>query len=488
MFSILDGREYFFQWDTDRKLIVHDSTIKEVHFCNRTDECSLVCEVYTESGVSLVNVPNILLQDNWKINVYAYDGQYTKHSKRFDVKSRSKPSDYVYTETEVKNYERLKTELNQYIDEVVKELEVTADLTGYATEEYVNKAIEGIEVPEVDLSNYYTKQQTNTAITNAQPDLTQYAKKSEVPSTSGLATENYVDNAVSNVKVDLTGYATENYVDMAIPTKLTELENDLYCPAEKTILALTKDDFTINEDFGCYCCIGAPKLDIPEDITKLSYRVEVQKGQMETILTDNEIPIEGFTEEGMAELSIDGLCAIANGFDIATEGPGNMYIVLIQEDITDLTEFNFNLYEKQEGKLIPSNCVDLSKQNETITELEKEIERHNNRIYSLETSNEISGLFYITNNQINITYHQINAAMSKGPRIKQAIEERIGTTTKILGDRFYSLQKRNYNQEEGTSTFVFVNTEYDKSTSKLIVREITISSDGTNTTNEYSLG
>lgn len=48
------------------------------------------------------------------------------------------------------------------------------------------------------------------------PDLSGYALKSEIPSTAGLATESYVDNAVANVKVDLTGYATESYVDGAI--------------------------------------------------------------------------------------------------------------------------------------------------------------------------------------------------------------------------------------------------------------------------------
>lgn len=107
MFKIYDGRDTFYQWDTERKLIVYDETIKEVHFCNRADDCSLVCEVYKEGELNLVNVPNILLQDNWRINVYAYDETYTKHSQRFDVKSRSKPADYVYTETEVKNWDDL---------------------------------------------------------------------------------------------------------------------------------------------------------------------------------------------------------------------------------------------------------------------------------------------------------------------------------------------------------------------------------------------
>ena len=32
MFKIYDGREQFYQWDLDRKLIVEDAAITEVHF------------------------------------------------------------------------------------------------------------------------------------------------------------------------------------------------------------------------------------------------------------------------------------------------------------------------------------------------------------------------------------------------------------------------------------------------------------------------
>ena len=105
MFSILDGRSNFYQWDLNRKLIVNDNTIKEVHFCNRTDNCSLIVETYEENGMTLANVPNILLQDNWDINVYAYDGEYTKHSAVFEVKKRTRPADYVYVETEALSWE-----------------------------------------------------------------------------------------------------------------------------------------------------------------------------------------------------------------------------------------------------------------------------------------------------------------------------------------------------------------------------------------------
>ena len=54
MFKIYDGRTHFWQWDTDCKLVVEDSSIQQVHFCNRLSECSLVCLTYKENEQLLV--------------------------------------------------------------------------------------------------------------------------------------------------------------------------------------------------------------------------------------------------------------------------------------------------------------------------------------------------------------------------------------------------------------------------------------------------
>ena len=118
MFKIYDGREHFWQWDLNQKLIVEDPTVNEVHFCNRADRDSLPIEVYEENGLRLANVPNILLQEDLKIKVYAYSVDHTKHEAWFYVTTKSKPADYVYTETEVKRWE----DLEQDIAEVVKSL------------------------------------------------------------------------------------------------------------------------------------------------------------------------------------------------------------------------------------------------------------------------------------------------------------------------------------------------------------------------------
>lgn len=112
MFKIYDGRETFYQWDKGRKLIIYDDTISEVHFCNKTEECSLKAETYKEGNLTLVNVPNVLLTTDWRINVYAYDKDYTKHCSTFKVVSRSKPEDYIYTEEELKQWEQLQAQIN----------------------------------------------------------------------------------------------------------------------------------------------------------------------------------------------------------------------------------------------------------------------------------------------------------------------------------------------------------------------------------------
>lgn len=160
----------------DRKLIVNDNSINEVHFCNRTDECSLVCAVYDEDGLRLVDVPNILLQQDWRINVYGYDKNYTKHSVIFDVHRRTRPEDYIYTENQIKVWDAL--------EERVEAIERTgaADLNDYYTKEEVDNALASVEV---DLTDYYTKDETDALI----------------PSTSGLATEDYVDEKFNSIEI-----------------------------------------------------------------------------------------------------------------------------------------------------------------------------------------------------------------------------------------------------------------------------------------------
>ena len=168
MFKIKDGRDKFYQWDIDRKLIVEDASITEVHFSNRTDDYALVVKTYIENGITLANVPNILLQTNWRIHVYAVDGNYTKHEKCYEIVARTKPSDYVYTETEIINWQYIKTQLDSKAD--VLDLEkVEADLD--------NKADKATTISGYGITDAYTKTEVDNNLSGTLKD---YAKKTDI--------------------------------------------------------------------------------------------------------------------------------------------------------------------------------------------------------------------------------------------------------------------------------------------------------------------
>ena len=226
MFKIYDGREHFYQWDIDRQLIVEDPSITEVHFCNRTDSCSLVCETYVEDGLTLVNVPNILLQTDWRIHVYAYDGKHTKHDICIDVKSRTKPADYIYTETEVLNYntllerieavdENIATEVAEYLEEHPVEVDTEAfelkeNKVSYVNWEYL---MPDDETYPTSLATYALSLQMHENIRNTDiyplyPIIESKASKSDLESFSNdlsqriIGVEEIVDTKASTSYVD----------------------------------------------------------------------------------------------------------------------------------------------------------------------------------------------------------------------------------------------------------------------------------------------
>jgi hypothetical protein len=104
-----------------------------------------------------------------------FDGSYSSLT--------GKPSLFSGSYTDLTNTPSIPTNTNQLTNDAGFITLNDVDLSGLATENYVDTAIGNI--PAVDLS--------------------------------GLATENYVDTAIGNIPaVDLSGLATENYVDTAV--------------------------------------------------------------------------------------------------------------------------------------------------------------------------------------------------------------------------------------------------------------------------------
>jgi len=89
------------------------------------------------------------------------------------------------------------------IADYLRENPPQVDLDGYATKEYVDNAIAAI-----NLSNYFTKEEANA----------KFATKEEIPSTSGLATEQYVNGAITN-----SGFQTETQVNTLISNAISAI-------------------------------------------------------------------------------------------------------------------------------------------------------------------------------------------------------------------------------------------------------------------------
>lgn len=197
MFKIYDGREHFYQWDLDRKLIVGDRSIAAVHFCNRTSDCALARDCYELEGNWVVDVPNICLQEDYRLKVYGYsEAKYTVLSDCFEIEARTKPEEYAYTEDEINCWQELDERLTRFEENI--EEAIAEEVEAYLAANPIEKGATDAEKEQI--------------ARNAE-DIAALKSLSNT-----YATEEYVDAAVANVKVDvdLTGYATEEYVNTAI--------------------------------------------------------------------------------------------------------------------------------------------------------------------------------------------------------------------------------------------------------------------------------
>lgn len=156
-------REQFYQWDLDQKLIVEDSSCSEVHFATANMDNALVCEVKTENGVRVVDVPNILLQQAAPIYAYLYcldgNGKYTRYARHFPVCKRLKPDSYVYTHTEVLNYNTLadRIEKVESLDQLVGLSHVIAQGTAQAVAPAYTPAIIADKLSLISGKSYTVK-------------------------------------------------------------------------------------------------------------------------------------------------------------------------------------------------------------------------------------------------------------------------------------------------------------------------------------------
>lgn len=112
LLELYGNKSHLYQWDINQRVIIDDKEVKQVHFDNGTGTV-FVCELYEYNGVMVADVPNILLTTYLAIKAYAVCEECVRHERVIQVERRTKPSDYVYTETEVFKYENLESRIDE---------------------------------------------------------------------------------------------------------------------------------------------------------------------------------------------------------------------------------------------------------------------------------------------------------------------------------------------------------------------------------------
>lgn len=156
-------KDRLWRWDTNRQIRIipeTGATIDEIRFSNVFFEKPLKVEPKTnEYGDIVADIPNILLQDIFPIDVqvimFFNNGKQTIYNTSYKVENCKKPPEYVYTETEIKNYDDL--------EKRIEKLEKSGGAGGQGTDGFspiasVEQTEEGAEITITD--KYGTTQAT----------------------------------------------------------------------------------------------------------------------------------------------------------------------------------------------------------------------------------------------------------------------------------------------------------------------------------------
>lgn len=183
---------------------------------------------------------------------------------------------------------------------------------GFATETFVHEMIAKAELDdkEADLEAYYTKEQVDALI----PDVSGFALKTEIPSVEGLASEEYVTNAINSIEipeVNFDGYATETWV-----------EEKGYLTEHQSLEDYAKKSELFNKDYN-----------------ELLNKPELFSGSYNDLTDKPSIPsIEGLATESYVDNKFDTI-VIPDVSGFATKEELNEAIEAIEHPTADLTGY-----------------------------------------------------------------------------------------------------------------------------------------------------
>lgn len=168
--ELSNGLSHLYQWDTGQKVKI-PGDVPTVHFKWGSDAVSF------DAVDGWVEIPPELTQKAGYILLWTYREDHTLDAARIPVERRPKPSDYVYTPTEVKTWEQLDERIKALedgggvagvtsVNGKTGAVELTAEDVGAATPEGVTSAVDAAAEKLQPKGDYITQDGLQSA-TNA---------------------------------------------------------------------------------------------------------------------------------------------------------------------------------------------------------------------------------------------------------------------------------------------------------------------------------
>ena len=254
-----------------------DVSAQLTEYAKKTELPTKVSQLQNDAGY---------LTEHQSLTGYATETYVDNKVAGIDLTSYATKQEVTAVENKIPSLDGYATE--QYVNDKVAEIDLTGyatkqeltavenkipSLTGYATEAYVDGKI--AEIPATDLSNYYNKEQTNSAISTAIAGITIPTKVSELENDSNFVTETALETKgyltaipeeyVTETELDNKGYLT------AVPAEYvtdTELNNKGYLTAVPDTYAL-KTDIPDVSSFTTMAAVEAKGYQTASDVTTL---------------------------------------------------------------------------------------------------------------------------------------------------------------------------------------------------------------------------
>lgn len=326
-------------------------------------------EDFVREAIKNIDIPEVELYDDTELRNLINSKADSVHSHEEYALAEHTHDEYLTEHQSLVDYAKKADLFSKDYNDLTNKPEIPS-IEGLASETYVQTEIGKINLPETDLSNYYTKEEVDALLpveeieevkTKVETVLLPKVEEEIEPTVGELKT--WVENKEYLQDIDLDGYATEEYVDNAIaniehpanPTKVSELENDANYTNETKVLELIENNASskIGIDFVTDITVGhlVAGTEISKDMTigQLLYKMlfvgtqpdepEVPEGVIGEIIA-KELPMYSIDYDGNVTAKEFEVVTF-NGREEANQAPVESCFYQVKDETGEIIESGY---------------------------------------------------------------------------------------------------------------------------------------------------